>query len=167
VGSWLAPSRADAFERQWHAGASLGYVALIGRDVFHGFGGGLNLTYGLTDAFNLMAEIDVTGHPSASALFASGGVGVGYVVDILQWVPYVGLLVGAADIADLSGTCGAKDTPACQRFWFNLEAPFGLDYTVSRSFAIGVAGHYQLLFSGSTPVQGIGAFARVEYLWRY
>ena len=58
----LSPAPAAAYERQWHAGLGLGYGLLTDDPVSHGFGGGLHLTYGLTDAFNAMIEIDVTGH---------------------------------------------------------------------------------------------------------
>ena len=104
----LASSRSEAFEHQWHVGGSFGYTALMGeQQTRHGLGGGLHLTYGLTDALNLMAEINASGHfsrlgeapvdangkptgpaiPVPGVVLASGAVGVGYVVDVLQWVP--------------------------------------------------------------------------------
>jgi hypothetical protein len=185
----LASSRSEAFERQWHAGASLGYTALMGSHAtLHGIGGGLHLTYGLTDAFNLMVEIDVSNHftrlgdppvddkgkaTGAAAtqlphtLLASGAVGVGYVFDVLQWVPYVGGLVGAADIVDLGADCGKTPTTPCSSFRLSLEVPFGLDYSVSRSFSVGVGGRYQMMIGGAALENGLTGLLRAEYVWGY
>src|SRR5262245_21009746 len=94
----LWSERAWCYERQWHAGASFGYALLPGDTTTHGLVGGLHLTYGLSDAFNAMLELNLSGPISPPDRFvASGALGVGYVVDILQWVPYVGLLAGAYD----------------------------------------------------------------------
>jgi hypothetical protein len=163
----LAPSRADAYERQWHAGASFGYAAVLGSPALHGFGGGVHLTYGITDAFNLMGEFDVTYHPSGKALIAGGGVGAGYVVDILQWVPYVGALVGAVDVANLDPACGTSTAAACNAPRLNLALPFGLDYQFTRSFALGVMGRFQVLLLSGSPATMMGAFAKAEYIWGF
>lgn len=185
----LAPSRSDAFERQWHVGGSFGYTALMGTlPTRHGLGGGLHLTYGLSDALNLMAEGNVSGHfsrvgevpvddkgtatgpavPGPSGVLASGAVGVGYVFDVLQWVPYVGGLVGAADFIDTSGACGATPETPCHSPRLNLEVPFGLDYSVSRSFAVGFGGRYQMLIGGPNGLEhGLAGLLRAEYVWGY
>jgi hypothetical protein len=144
----------------------------------HGLGGGLHLTYGLSDALNLMAEVNVSSHfarlgdvpvddagkPTGApavqlprTLLASGAVGVGYVLDVLQWVPYVGAMVGAADIA----------TPAGNSARLNLQVPFGLDYSISRSFAVGVGGRYQLMIGGAGLENGLTGLLRAEYVWGY
>jgi hypothetical protein len=161
----LLPSRADAFERQWHAGASLGYMALLGTSprTLHGVGGGVHLAYGLNDTFNLLGELNVAGFPSGHTLVTGGGVGASYIFDVLQWVPHIGAIVGAYDVIDTSGECNKY----CHSLRLNLEIPAGLDYTVTRSLAVGVAGRYQLLISGYSPAHVIGAFARVEILWGY
>jgi hypothetical protein len=163
--AWLLPSRADAFERQWHAGASLGYMALIGtsKRTLHGLGGGVHAAYGLTDTFNLIGELNLTGHPKGRTLVTGGGVGASYIFDVLQWVPHIGAIVGAYDVVDASGECNKY----CHSLRLNLEIPAGLDYTITRSLAVGVAGRYQLLISGYSPAHAIGAFARVEILWGY
>ena len=185
----LAPAQSHAFERQWHAGASFGYTALMGSHAtLHGLGGGLHLTYGLTDALNLMAEVNVSNHftrlgdppvgedgkPTGAAavqlpatLLASGAVGVGYVFDVLQWVPYVGGLVGATDVVTLGAECGKTvDTP-CNSPRLNLQVPFGLDYSISRSFAVGVGGRYQMLIGGAGLSHVLTGLLRAEYVWGY
>ncbi len=186
----LAPSPSFAFERQWQLGGSVGYTALMGpRATLHGLGGGLHLTYGLTDALNLMADVNVSSHFSRldsapvdesgkptgamaatlpSTLFASGAVGVGYVVDVLQWVPSIGGLVGVADLVDTSGACGATPEAPCHSLRLNLQVPFGLDYAISRSFAVGVGGRYQMLVGGPTGLMhGLSGVLRAEYVWGY
>lgn len=183
--AFLTPARAEAYEKQWHVGMSFGYTALMGQNpTRHGMGGGLHLTYGLTDAFNLMAEAEASGHfgraavPAATkndtalpeqngAAFTRAGVGVGYVVDVLQWVPYVGLVVGAADIVNMGPLCGTTGQAPCHDLRLDLALPFGLDYSINRSFSVGVGGRYQMLISGQPLINALGVFARAEYVWGY
>ena len=50
------------------------------------------------------------------------------------------------------------------------SVPFGLDYQLSRSFALGVAGRYHLLFGSlgeASPAQYLTVFARAEYIWGF
>jgi hypothetical protein len=165
----LFSARAVAYERQWHAGIGLGYGLLADDPVAHGFGGGLHLTYGLTDAFNAMVEVDLTGHPGDNLLIASGSIGVGYAFDVLQWVPYVGLMVGGYDLWSIADECGAdvEGIPPCHRGRIGGSIPFGLDYQLSRSFAVGAQGRVHLLLLGDSPVMYVTAFARAEVLWGY
>jgi len=164
----LAPGEARAFERQWHVGAGAGYSALINPQgaTLHGFGGGLHLTYGLSDTINLMVLADTSIHPATTherkpvdgVILAGGSVGFGYVFDVLQWVPYVGATAGAYYAA------GPDDGGVR----LAVQVPFGLDYQLSRSFAIGAAGEYKLLLLDAAGVsQRISAFLRAEYIWGY
>ena len=163
----VAPARSDAYERQWHAGLSLGYGFLSEDPPAHGFGGGLHLTYGLSDVWNGMLEIDVTGYPSENLLLPSASIGVGYVFDVLQWVPYVGLLVGGYDLWTVGVECGTGATVACHQGRIGGSIPFGLDYQLSRSVAVGAQGRVHLLLLGESPSMLVTAFARAEILWGY
>ncbi len=67
--SWLVAvllaiaSRAEAFERQWHAGLDAGFAALSWNDELRsGLGGGLHAAYGLTDSYNALLEVGVSSH---------------------------------------------------------------------------------------------------------
>lgn len=162
----LAPRAASAYEHQWHVGGDFGYAALFDGSTANGFGGGAYFAYGLNDSFNLMGQVDATYHPGDHWLVVSGGVGAGYVFDVLQWVPYVGLLVGPAGLISTT-KCAAMEP--CRALRFSAEIPFGIDYAVSRSFAVGVAGRVQLLIPGSTPAPWplVGVVARAEYTWGY
>jgi hypothetical protein len=164
----LYPSAAQAYERQWHAGISLGYSYLATEAPLHGLGGALHVTYGINDMFNAMVQLDVTADPSGSLLVGSASAGIGYVVDILQVVPYVGVMLGGYDLWTTSGPCGADLQPSCHSGRLGASIPFGLDYTVTRSFNIGIAGRYHLLFLGPRTIdQMITAYARAEYVWGY
>ena len=133
-----------------------------------GFGGGLHLAYGISDTFNLLAEVDATAHPSAQWTVVSGGFGAAYVFDVLQWVPWVGAEIGPAGIVSTDPKCGLATLEPCSAFRFNIAAPFGVDYQISRSFAVGVGGRFQVLLLGPTqPWMTLGAFARAEYTWGY
>jgi hypothetical protein len=163
------PSRAGAYERQWQAGASFGYAALFGSGTLNGFGGGLHLTYGLTDAFNAMARVEMTAYPGAGGVYVgSATAGVGYVVDILRWVPYIGAMAGPADVLSLGAACPAVGAASCHLgARLDLSIPFGLDYQISRSFAVGAEGRYQLLLFGDQTFNLLGVFARAEYVWGF
>lgn len=163
-----APREAGAFERQWHAGADAGYSVLLNPAgaALHGFGGGVHLTYGLSDTVNLLVLADATVHPATThkrlpvdgLVLAGGSIGFGYVFDVLQWVPYVGATAGAYYAAG----------PTDSGIRLAVQIPFGLDYQLSRSFAVGVAGEYKLLLLDAAGVsQRISAFLRAEYIWGF
>lgn len=164
----LAARPAGAFERQWHVGASAGYSPYINPQgvTLHGFGGGLHLTYGISDTINALVLADVTVHPATTAdrkpvdglILAGGSVGLGYVFDILQFVPYIGAAAGGYYAID----------PVAPGPRLALTVPFGLDYQISRSFAVGVAGEYKLLFLDPAGTgQRFGAYLRAEYIWGF
>lgn len=165
----LSPERAGAYERQWHAGVSLGYAALFGDTTSNGFGGGLHLAYGISDSFNLMADLYTTAHPSTDWTLTSLGLGAAYVLDVLQWVPWAGVEVGPAVLGSTDKGCGASGPEPCAAPRFDVAIPFGLDYRISRSFTVGVTGHFQVLVPGplNPPWMTLGAFARAEYVWGY
>ena len=163
----LAPATARAGEHPWHLGGSLGYSSLFGGPSAQGFGGGVHAAYGLNDMFNLMGTVDVTAHPTGPWLIWSGAVGATYVVDVLEWVPYVGALAGGAALIAMDPKCGASIAEPCRAFRLDLEVPFGLDYQVSRRFSVGLAGRLRVLLLGDNPWMTLGVFARAEATWGY
>lgn len=159
-----APGR--AYERQWHTGVGFGY-ALGGfpGGAVSGFGGGAHLTYGVSDAFNLRLHGDVAAfdlpEPASSAILLGGALGAEYVIDVLEWVPYVGLSAGPVTMLVQGGV---------PRVHLGLEVPFGLGYQLDRSFAVGIEGRYRLLLLGdraTSPTHNMLAFARLEYAWGF
>jgi hypothetical protein len=87
-------------------------------------------------------------------------VGVGYVIDVLRWVPYVGVLAGGYRLAG-----GTLDDPL---YVFGGAAEVGLDYQLSRQWAIGVAAQQHFLLTKmSTYPSYTNVMLRFEYMWGY
>jgi hypothetical protein len=155
----LAARPASAYERQWHAGASFGYLGGW-NGPGHGFGGGLDIGYGVRDWLDVVGAVDVSYHPANKLVIPTVAAGVRFTFDFVQVVPHVGLLVGFGDMAPVGGLGGNLAR-------LDLAVPFGVDYQVSRSFTIGVAGRFQVLLANGTPSPMLGAFARATYVWGY
>jgi opacity protein-like surface antigen len=158
----LVPSTAAAYEHQWHAGASFGYTGGW-NGIGHGFGGGLDLGYGVKDWLDLTASLGVSAHPASTILVPSGTVGVRFAFDVVQVVPYIGAEIGAAGVVLTSGGC----VSGCSLAKLDVAVPFGADYQLSRSFTIGAGGRFQLLLLNGSATPMLGAFARVQYIWGY
>lgn len=171
-----APRTALAFERQHHLGVDLGVSHLRSSDpVGLRFGpyAGLHYTYGLSDMFNLVLE---TGYarfgvepvpapkagdppsPPQPEHVLQGAAGVMYLVDVLRWVPYVGVLASATSLSG-GNLPSATFTPG-------LQLGAGLDYQFDRHWAAGLAyrQHFLLTAMGDYPLHA-AAFARFEYVW--
>lgn len=169
----FASSTSSAVERQHHVGIAPQLSVLVIDDKSTAsVGGGLALhyTYGVNDTFNLVVEA------SSSAVARNqqqdtpetprtrpGGVdhgafGVGYVIDVLQWVPYLCVLGGVYRLYD--GTLPET------LFLPGLSVGAGLDYQLSRSFAIGLAAREHLMLSKlQTYPSYTTVLLRGEYMW--
>jgi hypothetical protein len=152
------PSTARAFERQWHAGLDGGYASLFGDNASSGFGGGAHVSYGLSDAFNALVELDATRHPSIATTVWSGAAGVAYTLDVARAVPYAGVL-GA----------GYKLTGGLPTVAPGVQIVLGLDYQLERSWAIGLELRMHTIFASDrvgTVAYGT-TFLNVQYLWGF
>jgi hypothetical protein len=130
---------------------------------------GAHYTYGLSDAFNLMAEgawsllaLNESGKASTPrtrpSWAANVDVGIGYVLDVLQWVPYGGLLLGGYALS--GGTLDAT------KYLPGAEVALGLDFKFDRSLSAGVAVRQHLLLTDlNTYPSFTQAFARIQYSW--
>jgi hypothetical protein len=171
----VAPRPAHAIERQHHLGLdpSLSILKVDDKStVSVGAGIGAHYTYGLSDQFNFMVELNASrvaanqeqDHADSPhtrpANVAHGLVGVGYVIDVLRWVPYFGLLAGGYH---LSG--GTLDSPIVA---FGGAVQVGLDYQLSRHWALGAAGqqHFLLTKLGDYPSYTT-VMLRLEYMWGF
>jgi len=168
-----AEGSAAAFERQHHLGVDGGLSMLDVADKSSldvGAGIGVHYAYGLSDAFNLVVEgtsslvalkehlDDPTTPHTRPTTVSSLGVGVVYVFDVLRWVPYAGVL-GSSYL--LGGGTLDKAT-----LILGAQLAVGLDYQITRSVAVGVAGRQHLLLTDlSTYPTYTTIFARVEYVW--
>jgi hypothetical protein len=169
----LVPASAQAAEREHKLGLQLGLSMLKVDDkstMSTGAGGGLTYSYGLTDAFNLMAEgsynlvaadqqQDAPDTPrTRPASVSHAGIGAAYVFDVLSWVPYVGLLGGGYYLA--GGTLDkAKVLPG-------IGVALGLDYRISFKLAVGIGARQHLMLTDlSTYPSFTQVFAKLEYTW--
>lgn len=153
---------AGAVEREHHLGLDLGANALVlgGSGSDTGISVGAHWTYGLTDQFDVMVEsawsTETFGRRPGSV--ANAGAGLSYVLDVLQWVPYAGLLVGGYELVG-SAIGGPKLLPG-------VVIALGLDYRINRELQVGIAVREHMLFTEvSTYPSFIQALARVEYTW--
>lgn len=164
---------ATAIERQHHVGigAQLAILSIEDKSTAS-VGGGLALhyAYGINDTFNLM--IEATSSSVAREQFQDtpetprtrpagvdhGAFGVGYVIDVLQWVPYICVLGGTYR---LYGGTLPDDL-----YLAGMSFGAGLDYQLSRSFALGIGVREHLLLSKlQTYPTYTTAFLRAEYMW--
>ena len=172
---WTSPREARAIERQHHIGLDPTLAMLKIDDkstVSVGAGLGLHYTYGINDQFNFMAEMNVsrvaanqqqdepTSPHSRPADVGYASAGVGYVIDVLRFVPYFGLLLGGYR---LSG--GTLDSALLLP---GVELAAGLDYQLNRQWAVGLAGREHLLFTKlSTYPSYTTVLLRFEYMWGF
>lgn len=178
-----------AFERQWHAGGGFG-VGAFSRGDRSGVGPvlDLNLSYGLTDQFNLLGEITlgsfgvsapdppapVPGQPPpppppagpGNYSYQSAVVGVAYTLDVLRWVPYGGVFVGAARLGAGEGFGGALGGDAYRRIALDVGAGVGLDYQVTRELALGAVVRYHRVFVDPSASLFYGGL-RAQYTWGF
>jgi hypothetical protein len=166
----VGAGEASAGERQHHLGVDAGGAMVKGEGALSfGFGGGAHYAYGFKDTWYVMGELGSSVVPlkfdspgdtsSTKALFAwSAAAGVSYAFEVIEWVPYVGILAGGY----LLHGKGAGDTVVAP----GLQAALGLDYQLSRSFALGLAvrQHFMLTQMDTFPVYTT-ALLRAEYMW--
>ena len=172
---WASPREAQALERQHHLGLdpTLAMLKVDDKSTLSvGVGLGAHYTYGINDQFNFLAEVnwsrvaanqqqdEVTSPHTRPADVAHASAGVGYVIDVLRFVPYVGLLLGGYR---LSG--GTLDSALLLP---GAELVVGLDYQLSRQWAVGIAGQQHLLFTkASTYPSYTTVLLRFEYMWGF
>lgn len=169
----LAAPSARAVEREHHIGIGTGLSLLkIGDKDTMDVGAGVTgfYTYGITDQFNLLIEggtsLVALGEqrdakdtpPTRPTTVSHAAAGVAYVLDVLQWVPYAGVLGG--------GTYFAGGTVAGGLVLPDAQIALGLDYKFSRRVAFGVALRQHLFLTKmDTYPTFTNIFAKVEYSW--
>ena len=128
-----------------------------------GAGPAIAYTYGLSDAFNLMAETSWSlvalneNAQDAPTSVTTFDVGVGYVFDVVRWVPYAGLLAGTSLMSG-GGIDGVRFVP-------EAAVALGFDYKFDRTWAAGLALRQYFFTDAATYPSYSQAFARVEYVW--
>lgn len=166
---------ASAVERQHHLGLGpqLAILKIDDKSTLDvGAGLALHYAYGITDQLNFMGEAsssivaakqkqdDATSPHTRPAEVDNVSAGVGYVIDVIRYVPYIGILASGYRLGG-----GTLDKSL---FVGGAELALGLDYQVSRSVAVGIAGRQHLLLTKmSTYPTYTTAVLRVEYMWGF
>ena len=128
------------------ARSGAGTVSIDGRKPW-GLAGGLDLEYGLTDAWAIRLSLEGSTHdvskanamdvrPEGAIRTDAALVGLTYTFDVLRLVPYADLQIGFAQVR------GAVTAP---QSLFATELGLGADYFVSRRCLAGVS--FQYLFA--------------------
>jgi hypothetical protein len=161
-----------AVEREHAIGVDLGPAVLVVKDKGSADVGGTlgaHYTYGLSDAFNLVADVasslvalneggDSSTPRTRPTTLWGANAGLAYVLDVLRWVPW-----GAAEIGGYAMRGGTIDG------WHVLPGAvlaIGLDYRINRSWAVGAEGRQTMFFTEmSTYPSFTQVFARFEYVW--
>lgn len=163
-----ATGRASAFERQWHLGGGIGATAYpntysLGPAI------GVNGAYGISDVFDLKAELlgslhgyDLSPTTREHIEPLSLAAGLSYKLDVLQWIPYGSLLVGYSHI-------GGMPAPRESFHRDDLIAAvvLGLDYAVSRDFGLGLSLRGDLRLTTPSAGQSFTPMLRAEYHWGF
>jgi len=152
---------ARAFERQWHLGAGGGLILLEGA-----VGPALNLysAYGLSDMFDFRLEVlaaSAAVEDAGQTRVLAGSLGLTYKLDIIQWIPYFGLLVGAHGFDGPSEAQTGVD--------LGLSIVGGIDYALSRSWGLGLQGAFHPLLTALSGAHTAGGYTtwllRFEHRW--
>lgn len=176
-------SISQAFERQWHLGAGLGlggFGRVAGSSVPFSDDGlklpmvGAHAAYGLSDMFDARLELtwglhsldgspDVVDPELEQTHVVSAATGLSYKLDVIEWIPYLGLLAGyygyfggPALASDGLKPGGGGDLGA--------SLILGLDHALSRDVAVGVQLRYHRLLAGE---DYFTAQLRVEHTWGF
>lgn len=152
---------ASAFDGPWHVGAGGGVVAAA-TDYRTGPALTLHAAYGLTDVFDARLNLTSSWHQgkaeeTSSVQLSSGSLGLAYKLDIIEWVPYLGVRAGYFRFSSNPAEGYARNGGL-------LGVMAGVDYSFSREFALGAELGYDLLLpEGRTA----GALLRAEYRFGY
>ncbi len=169
----LSAGPVSALEHQHHLGLdpSLSMLKVDDKSTMSVGGGiGAHYTYDVDDQFLFLAELNVSrvaadqqqdfpeSPRTRPADVAYATAGIGYVIDVMRFVPYLGVLAGGYR---LSG--GTLDGPLIIP---GAEAGVGLDYQITRHFTAGVGGRQHFLLTRmSTYPTYTTVQLRFEYVW--
>jgi hypothetical protein len=170
--SLLQPRAAGAIERQWRVGAGLGAAALPGSDYSLGPMASAHLGYGLSDAFDAVLELGASHHwlsppgePGDTLQLYSAAAGISYKLDVIEWVPYLEILVGYYAASDAPRRDDrAAPAPFAQNE-VGASLGLGLDYAHTRSLGFGAQLRYHLFASDPGETHYFTGVIRAEYRW--
>jgi hypothetical protein len=160
LGGWATPAPAHAFEREWHLGIAGGVATGSGLQTSPALGA--YAAYGLSDVFDVRAEVTERGYRFASEQdphVLSAAVGLAYKLDVLRWVPWAGVYAGYLRLLE-----PPRAGLAFQQNDMLLGLGLGLDYGFSRHWGAGVTLRFDNALRGSD-TKLFDALFRAEYRW--
>ncbi len=150
---------AQAYEGQLSFGPQAGYAVLLADSSLnnHGLALGATGSYGLDDTWTLRANGMYAYHPGSEAWHASMlGVEIIYLLDILEWVPFIG--IGGEGLVTVIDSDFKLNGAA------NLIV--GLDYMLARDMVIGLDIRPIVVFSSLDELPAyLTATLRFEWLF--
>jgi hypothetical protein len=161
----FAPA-APAIEGQWHTGGGLGAASFARTDSGWAPALGVHAAYEISDMFDARLELTASRHSFAddtATTFYGGALGLTYKVDVIEWVPYFGLLGGLYRFS-------SEVRPApLQQQELGIMVPLGIEYVPSRTAAFGLQVAYHGFMSDPMASLGdapyVSLLLRAEYRW--
>lgn len=157
----LVTAPALAFDNQWHLGVGAGMAAQE-RNPSLGAAFGVHGAYGLSDLFDARLEILNSWHGSAP--MGAALLGITYKLDVIQLIPWGGLVAGGYYFSDALTGKGRKT------FEPGGAALMGLDYAWSRewgaSLALGM--HFMPFIDDNRSIAALRyttLLLRIEHRW--
>jgi hypothetical protein len=125
-------SSARAYEEQASLDLALGYAGVIDSQTLRPHLGSFDVggSVGISDFLVLRAAVGyafLAEHHAKTQQAGRGRLELAYLIDVLKWVPFLGLGVGVWGVNEQSGL----------RFFPTGHLLFGLDYLIARSFTLG------------------------------
>jgi hypothetical protein len=159
-----AAREAAAIEGQWHVGGGFGAATFARTNTGFGPLVGVHAAYELNDMFDARLELSASRHEfvaEESTDFFAAAIGLSYKVDVIEWVPYFGLLGGYYAFSN------EIVPPPLQQRELGIMIPLGIEWVPARTFAMG----FQVAYHGflSDPLNSVGdapyvtALLRAEY----
>lgn len=142
-----APSVAEATERQWFFGGSVGYAFI--EETFYWWDGGFvaaEMRYGITDAIDFTTTLDLGFYPDAEQLVPSVHAGLAYVLDISRFLPHVGVTLGLSDVVTYG--CPEGFRPCGNELYPVVGIPAGFDFRVTKHLSVGSHFRYGFMLLG-------------------
>jgi hypothetical protein len=146
-----AAPTAAAIEGQWHLGGGLGAATFARTDTGWGPLLGVHVAYELNDMFDARLALTASRQEFVEGTdtdFYGAALGVTYKVDVIEWVPYFGLLGGYYAFSN-----PVRPAPLQERE-LGIMVPLGLEYVPSLDLAFG----FQVAYHGflSDPMDSVG-----------
>jgi hypothetical protein len=161
LATMVAAPTAGAIEGQWHVGGGLGAATFARTDTGWAPLVGIHAAYELSDMFDARLELTGSRHDfieEESTDFYGAALGLTYKVDVIEWVPYFGLLGGYYAFSN------EIVPPPLRTRELGIMIPLGLEWVPSRTFAAGL----QVAYHGflSDPLNSVGDAPYVTVLLR-